>query len=72
MCLSAGFTTNPADAKAELTIRYFDVAVVISMNRQASGLTTGASELSGTGGLRLHYYKNLELKDCFLLRKELS
>lgn len=41
---SAGFTTNPADAKAELTIRYFDVAVVISMNRQASGLTTGASE----------------------------
>ena len=62
MCLSAGFTTNPADAKAELTIRYFDVAVVISMNRQAGG----------TGGLRLHYYKNLELKDCFLLRKELS
>lgn len=44
MCLSAGFTTNPADEKAELTIRYFDVAVVISMNRQASGLTTGASE----------------------------
>lgn len=44
MCLSAGFTTNPADAKAELAIRYFDVAVVISMNRQASGLTTGASE----------------------------
>ena len=45
MCLSTGFTTDPADAKTELTILYFDVAVVISMDRQASSLTTGASEL---------------------------
>ena len=44
MCLSTGFTANPADAKEELTIRNFDVTVVISMDRQASGLTTGASE----------------------------
>ena len=44
MCLSTGFTANPADAKEELTIRNFDVTVVISMDRQASGLPTGASE----------------------------
>ena len=44
MCPSTGFTTDPADAKAELAIRYFDVAVVISMDSQAAGLTAGASE----------------------------
>ena len=44
MCLSTGFTTKPADAKAELNNRYLDVAVVIRINRQASGLPTGASE----------------------------
>lgn len=44
MCLSTGFTANPADAKAELTIGYFDAAVVVSMDRQPSGLPAGASE----------------------------
>lgn len=42
---STRLTTNPADAKAQLTTRHLDMPVIISMNRQASSLTAGASEL---------------------------
>lgn len=41
---SARLTTNPADTEAQPATRNFDVPVIISMNRQASGLTAGASE----------------------------
>ena len=44
MSLSARCTTNPADTESQLVARHFDVAVIISMNRQASCLTAGASE----------------------------
>lgn len=44
MSLSTGFTTNPADAKAELTTGYFDATVIVSMDRKASCLPAGASE----------------------------
>ena len=44
MSLSARCTTNSADTEAQPATRHFDVAVIISMNRQASCLTAGASE----------------------------
>lgn len=39
---STRITTNPADAEAKLATWYFDV-LIISMNRQATAQTTGAS-----------------------------
>ena len=44
MSLSARCTTNSADTEAQPATRHYDVAVIISMNRQASCLTAGASE----------------------------
>lgn len=44
MSLPTRCTTNPADTEAQPAARYFDVPVIISMNRQAACLTAGASE----------------------------
>lgn len=44
MSLSTRRATDPADTEAQRAARHFDVAVIISMNRQASSLTAGASE----------------------------
>lgn len=44
MSLSTRRATNPADTEAQRAARHFDVAVIISMSRQASSLTAGASE----------------------------
>ena len=44
MSLSTRRATNPADAEAQPATRHFDVAVIISMNRQAPCLTAGAPE----------------------------
>ncbi len=57
MSLSTRRATNPADTEAQPATRHFDVAVIISMNRQASCLTTGASEPM-----------ELEICDCIIIK----
>ena len=44
MCPSTGFTANSADAETEFATRHLDVAVIITMDGQASSLTAGAPE----------------------------
>lgn len=45
MCCAAGFTFHTADAETKVTIGGFNIAVIVTMNSQASGLTAGTSEL---------------------------
>lgn len=45
MGFTAGFADNTTDVEAEFTIVCFDKTMVVPMNRQTTGMSTGASEL---------------------------
>lgn len=45
MCMFTTFTPDTADAEKKSAGGSFDITVIITMNRQTSGMSTGTSQL---------------------------